>query len=105
MKKRRKNQKKITEKSQNTEKNENTIVTKKKDYGIIKSETKSPQSHKNLIKMDQAKTKKWPQDGVKSKYFFSFSLQRDIPAIYQREQVQSCTNAASTSIISGGKWN
>jgi hypothetical protein len=38
-------------------------------------------------------------------YFYFFILQRDIPAIYQREQVQSCTNAASTSIISGGKWN
>ena len=28
---------------------------------------------------------------------------RDLPAIYQRDRVQSCTNAASTSIISGAK--
>merc|ERR1719400_2797282 len=28
---------------------------------------------------------------------------RDLPAIYQREQVESCTSASSTSIISGGK--
>ena len=28
---------------------------------------------------------------------------RDLPFIYQRDKVKSCTNAASTSIISGGK--
>ena len=28
---------------------------------------------------------------------------RDLPAIYQRDQVKSCNNAASTSIISGAK--
>ena len=28
---------------------------------------------------------------------------RDLPAIYQRDSVKSCTNAASTSIISGSK--
>ena len=30
-------------------------------------------------------------------------VQRDLPFIYQRDRVKSCTNAASTSIISGGK--
>ena len=28
---------------------------------------------------------------------------RDLPFIYKRDKVKSCTNAASTSIISGGK--
>ncbi len=51
--KRRKKQKKITEST------ENTIVKKKKeDYGIIKSETKSPQSNVTDIKMYQTQTKK-----------------------------------------------
>ena len=30
-------------------------------------------------------------------------VKRDLPFIYQRDRVKSCTNAASTSIISGGK--
>ena len=35
---------------------------------------------------------------------FSHNLvKRDLPFIYQRDKVKSCTNAASTSIISGGK--
>ena len=30
-------------------------------------------------------------------------VRRDLPFIYQRDKVQSCTSASSTSIISGGK--
>ena len=30
-------------------------------------------------------------------------VRRDLPFIYQRDKVQSCTSASSTSIISGSK--